>query len=85
MFSHGQMAEGTRVIMWMIRKRVKVFSSGLMAESMKEDGKTANNTELELTLLLAVKQSKESGKKVKDFTGFKTNETIFVFLMFLKY
>jgi len=56
-----------------------------MAESMKEDGKTVNNTELELTLLLAVKQSKESGKKVKDFTGFKTNETIFVFLMFLKY
>jgi hypothetical protein len=79
------MAGDMKEIMLMIRKRVKVFSSGLMAESTKEDGKTENNTVSEPTLLPAVKQSKESGKKVKDFTGFKTNETIFVFLMFLKY
>ena len=55
------------------------FSIGLMAESMRVDGKMENNTELVLTPQLAVKQSKESGKKVKDFTGFKTNETIFHF------
>ena len=63
----------------MIRKRVKVFSSGLMVESMREDGKTENNMVLEPTPPLVVKQNKESGKRVKDFTGFKTNETIFVF------
>ena len=76
------MAEDMRVIMSTIKKRVKVFSSGLMAESTKEDGKMENNTELVPTPLLVVKQSKESGKKVKDFIGFKINETIFVFLMF---
>jgi hypothetical protein len=48
-----------------------------MVESTREDGKMVNNTESELTPLLVVKQSKESGKKVKDFTGFKINETIF--------
>jgi hypothetical protein len=68
------MAEDMKVIMSMTRRRVKVFSSGLMAESTKEDGKTVNNTELVHTPLLAVKQSKESGKKEKDFIGFKTNE-----------
>lgn len=73
------MAEDMRVIMLTIKKRVKVFSSGLMAESTKEDGKMENNTELVPTPLLAVKQSKESGKKEKDFTGFRINETIFVF------
>ena len=76
------MAGDMKVIMSTIRKRVKVFSSGLMAESMKEDGRMENNTVLEPTHQQAVKQSKESGKRVKDFTGFKTNETIFVFLMF---
>ena len=73
------MAEDMRVIMLTIKKKVKVFSSGLMAESTKEDGKMENNMELVPTPLLAVKQSKESGKKEKDFTGFRINETIFVF------
>ena len=76
------MAGDMKVIMSTIKKRVKVFSSGLMAESMKEDGRMENNTVLEPTHQQAVKQSKESGKRVKDSTGFKTNETIFVFLMF---
>jgi len=75
------MAEDTRVIMSTTRRRVKVFSSGLTAESTKEDGRTENNTVLEPTHPPAVKQSKENGKKVKDFTGFKTNETILNFLM----
>ena len=82
MYSHGLMAGDMKVILSTIRKRVKVFSSGLMVESTREDGKTVNNTELVLTLLLAVKRSKENGKKVKDFTGFKTNDLIFLFLMF---
>jgi hypothetical protein len=56
-----------------------------MAESTREAGKMVNSTESVPTPQLVVKQSRESGKKVKDFTGFKTNETIFVFLMFLKY
>lgn len=74
MYSHGQMVDDMKVIMSMIKRRVKVFSSGLMVESTREDGKTVNNTELVHTPLLAVKQSKESGKKAKDFTGFKTND-----------
>jgi len=81
-YSHGLMAGDMKVIMSTIRKRVKVFSSGLMAENTKEDGRMVNSTELVPTPLLAVKQSKESGKKEKDFIGFKINETIFVFLMF---
>ena len=56
-----------------------MFSSGLMAESTKEDGKMENNMELVPTPLLAVKQSKESGKKERDFIGFKINEIIIVF------
>jgi len=73
-YSHGQMAEDMKVIMSMIKKRVKEFSSGLTVESMREDGKTVNNMELVHTLLQAVKQSKENGKKERDFTGSKTND-----------
>ena len=78
------MAGDMKEIMSMIKKKVKVFSSGQMAESMREDGKTENNTVLEPTPPLVVKQNKESGKRVKDFIGFKTNETIFVFFKVFK-
>ena len=50
-----------------------------MAESTMEAGKTENNTVLEPTPLQAANQSKESGKKERDFTGFKINEIIIVF------
>ena len=50
---------------------------GLMVGSMREAGKTESNMELELILLLAEKPRMENGKKEKDFTGFKINETNF--------
>ena len=67
------MVEDTKEITLMIRKRVMVFSIGLMAESTKEDGKTENNMVLVPTPLQVEKLSKESGKMERDFTGFKTN------------
>jgi hypothetical protein len=73
------MAEDMKVIMSMIRRKETESSSGLMAESMTEAGKTENNTVLELTLLPAVNPSKENGKKERDFIGFKINEIIIVF------
>ena len=71
------MAESMKVNMLTIKKKEKVFSSGQMEESTRVVGKTVNNMVLVLTPLQVVKQSKESGKKEKDSTGFKTNETIF--------
>ena len=55
--------------MLMIKKRVKEDSFGQMAESMKVDGEMENSMELEHILQLAVRPSKENGKKVRDSIG----------------
>lgn len=54
----------------MIKKKVKVDSSGLMEENMRVAGEMESNMESEHTLLQAVKPSKESGKREKDCTGY---------------
>lgn len=69
-FLHGLMEDDMKVNMLMIRKRVKVDSTGLMEENTREDGETASSMELEPTPQLVVRQSKESGKKEKDCIGF---------------
>ena len=61
----------------MTKKKVKVSFTGLMVESTKVVGKTVNNMESAPIPLLAVRRSKVSGKKEKDFTGSRTNETNF--------
>ena len=67
----------------MIKKKVKVDSSGLMEENMRVAGEMESNMESEHTLLQAVKPSKESGKKEKDFTGYHqmTNDFHSLFLL----
>jgi hypothetical protein len=84
-FLHGLMAGDTKAITLMTKKRVKEFSIGLMEESTKEVGKTENNTELEPTPLLAVKQNKENGKKEKDFTGYRINEHFKLFIIYFTF
>jgi len=68
------MAENMWEIMLTIKKRVKENSTGLMAESTKVDGRTENNMVLEHIPLLVEKQSRENGKKARDFIGFRTND-----------
>ena len=53
--SHGQMAENMKVITAMIRKKVRVLSTGPTVENMKEAGKMANSMELGITLQQAEK------------------------------
>ena len=53
----------------MIRKRVMESFTGPTAENITVVGKMVNNMASELTPLLVVRQSKENGQKVKDFTG----------------
>ena len=55
--------------MLMIRKKVKVYFIGPMAENMKADGKTVNSTELVHTHQRQVKQNKVNGKMEKDYIG----------------
>ena len=62
----------------MIRKRVKVDFSGLTEESTRKDGETESNTVSELTPQLAVRRSKESGKRAKDFIGSETTKNDFL-------
>ena len=68
--SHGLMVEDMRVIIKMIRKKETVLFIGLMVGNTMEDGKMENNTVWELIPLPVVNQSKENGKKEKDFIGF---------------
>ena len=72
--SHGQTVEDTKVTTSMIRKKDKDLSIGQTVENMKVAGRMESNTELELIHPLVERQSKESGKKVRDFTGFQTND-----------
>lgn len=60
----------------MIRKKVRVLSTGPTAENMKEAGKMANNMELGITLQQAEKLSKENGTKERDCTGSTTTKEI---------
>lgn len=53
--------------MQMIKKKVRVLSTGLMAGSMKVAGKMENSMAMEITLLLVAKSNKEDGKKERDF------------------
>lgn len=69
--SPGQTAEGTKESTSMTRKRVKESFSGQTAESTRAAGKTENSMELVSTRQPVVKPSKESGKKARDYTGFK--------------
>ena len=69
MCSLGLMVEDMRVNMLMIRKKVKVYFIGPMAENMKADGKTVNSTELVHTHQRQVKQNKVNGKMEKDYIG----------------
>jgi len=66
----------------MIKKKVKVYSTGQMEGNTKVDGRTENNMELEHTHLQVAKLNKVNGKMVKDYTGLqviilKKNELIF--------
>jgi hypothetical protein len=49
--THGQMVDATKETTWMIRKRVTVFTIGLMGENMKVSGKEVNNTVKESSLI----------------------------------
>ena len=53
----------------MIKKKVKAFSIGQMAENMMENGKMVNNTVLAFTLLRQEKPKKENGLKEKEHSG----------------
>ena len=67
--SHGPMVDAMRENTSMIKKKVKVCSTGLMAESMKVVGKTVNSTQSERTLQQAVRLNKASGRMERDCTG----------------
>lgn len=67
--SHGLTVEDMRVNILMIKKKVKEFSTGLMAENMKEIGKMGNNTASEYTHQQPVRLKKESGAKEKELIG----------------
>jgi hypothetical protein len=45
--SFGTMERNTQVGLWMIRKKVSVYSNGEMGVSMKENGKQGNRMGLE--------------------------------------
>jgi len=63
------MVENTKEIMQMIKKKVRVLSTGLMAGSMKVAGKMENSMAMEITPLQVAKSNKEDGKKERDFNG----------------
>ena len=65
------MAEDMRETMSMIRRKAMVYSSGLMEENMKVDGKMVSNTVLVLIHQPVERPSKETGKRVKDLIGFQ--------------
>ena len=74
-FSHGQTVEDMKASISTIRKRVKVFSTGLMEEDTKVAGKMESNTDLAPTLQLVGKPNKESGKRVKDSIGLRMSNS----------
>lgn len=53
----------------MIKRKVKVFSIGLMVESMKESGLTESNMESEFTHQLQERQKRADGKKEREWSG----------------
>lgn len=53
----------------MIKRKEKVYSTGLMVESMTETGSMESNMGLDYTLLPQVKQNRESGMKGKESSG----------------
>jgi len=55
-----------KVTTLMIRRKVTVYSTGQMAESMKEDGKMVNNMVLVHIHQQVAKPNKANGKRVKD-------------------
>lgn len=75
-FLLGLMVDAMKVTMLMIKKRVKESFSGQTEENTKEDGEMESNMESEHIHLLAVKPSRENGKKVRGFIGFQTMEKI---------
>jgi hypothetical protein len=60
----------------MIKKKVKDLSTGQTVVNTKEAGKMESNMVSVHILLQVERQSKESGKKERDFTGFKTNDLL---------
>ena len=70
-FSPGPMEEGTKETISMIRRRDRVSSPGQMAESTREDGKTASSTEWASTRLPEkTSPGKENGKTASVFSGY---------------
>lgn len=55
----------------MIKRRVRVTSTGLMVVNMRVAGKMENNTESELILPRVEKPNRENGKMERDFIGYK--------------
>jgi hypothetical protein len=74
-FSHGQITEGMRVSISMIKRRVMECSSGLMVENTTESGKTVNNMVQEHTHQLQEKQDKGNGLTEKELDGYEIEIT----------
>jgi hypothetical protein len=66
---HGQMVEDMKENISMIRKKVMVYSSGLMGGNMMDNGKMGNNMELESIHQPQENQRRENGTTESVLTG----------------